>query len=104
MKDQFLEEKDEQIVALEEEIKQLKAQQKAQEENYQAQVEKVRGERNELAIAVDFQEQKIRNLDDDLQETLKLFNDHKIDATDLVIYEQMKDNYKVLQSSVNQKG
>ena len=103
MKDQIIEEKDERIVALEEEIKQLKAQQKSQEENYQEQVEKVRAERNELAIAVDFQEQKISNLDDDLQETLKLFNDHKIDATDLVMYEQMKDNYKLLQSSVRKK-
>ncbi|MFK7947413.1 MAG: hypothetical protein AB8G11_07485 [Saprospiraceae bacterium] len=103
MKDQIIEEKDERITALEEELKQLKAQQKEQEETYQEQVEQVRAERNELAIAVDFQEQKIQSLDDDLQETLKLFNDHKIDATDLVMYEQMKENYKFLQSSVRQK-
>lgn len=102
-KDQMIEEKEDRIAALEAELKQLKSQQKQQEETYQEQVEKVRAERNELAIAVDFQEQKIQSLDDDLQETLKLFKDHKIDATDLVMYEQMKDNYKLLQSSVQKK-
>ena len=103
VKNQVIEEKEERIAALEEALKQLKIQRKKETEQFQEQVEKVRTERNELAIAVDFQEQKIQSLDDDLKETLQLFNDHKIDATDLVMYEQMKHNYKLLQSSVRQK-
>lgn len=103
IKDEMIEEQGERIEALEAELKRLKEGQKIFEENHNAQVEKIRSERNELAIAVDFQEQKIRNLDDDLQETLKLFKDHNIDATDLVMYDQMKENYKTLQMSMKQK-
>jgi cold shock CspA family protein/uncharacterized small protein (DUF1192 family) len=103
LKNQFLEEKNEKIEALETEIRRLKAEKKLQTETYQKEVEVMRSERNELAIAVDFQEQKIRNLDDDLQDTLKLFKDNNVDATDLVMYEKMKTNYVILQDSVKQK-
>jgi cold shock CspA family protein/uncharacterized small protein (DUF1192 family) len=103
LKNQFLEEKSDKIEALEAEIKRLKVEQKRQAETHQKEGEAMRLERNELAIAVGFQEQKIQNLDEDLQETLKLFKDNNIDATDLVMYEKMKTNYTVLQDSVKQK-
>lgn len=103
LKNQFIEEKSDKIEALEAEIKRLKVEQKRQAETHQKEGEAMRLERNELAIAVGFQEQKIQNLDEDLQETLKLFKDNNIDATDLVIYEKMKTNYTVLQDSVKQK-
>ena len=103
LKDQIIEEKEARIEILEIETRRLKALQKEETEQYQTNIETMRSERNELAIAVDFQEQKIRNLDDDLQDTLKLFNDHNIDATDLVMYEKMKSNYKILQGSMKQK-
>jgi cold shock CspA family protein/uncharacterized small protein (DUF1192 family) len=103
LKNQFIEEKSDKIEALEAEIKRLKVEQKRQAETHQKEGEAMRLERNELAIAVGFQEQKIQNLDEDLQETLKLFKDNNIDATDLVMYEKMKTNYTVLQDSVKQK-
>ena len=103
LKDQIIEEKEARIEILEVETRRLKALQKEETKQYQTSIETMRSERNELAITVGFQEQKIRNLDTDLQDTLKLFNDHNIDATDLVMYEKMKSNYKVLQGSMKQK-
>ncbi len=103
LKNQIIEDRDERIEALEEVIKQLKMEQKTIANKHVQEVETLRLESNELAIAMDFQTQKIRSLDDDLQETLKLFKDHNVDATDLVLYQKMKENYQSLQYSVKQK-
>ncbi len=103
LKVQMLEEKDDKIEALEAEIKALKAAQKQAESTHETQLEQSRVEQNELAIALDMQEQKIKNLDHDLKETLYLFKHNKIDPTEVILYEKLKQNYSLLQYSMKQK-
>ena len=103
LKVQVIEERDEKIEFLEAEIKALKSNQKQTQTTYEIQLEQSRVEQNELAIAFDMQEQKIRNLDHDLKETLHLFKHNKIDPTEVILYEKLKQNYQLLQYSMKQK-
>ena len=88
---------------LEHKFLEYKQEQKEQEDKCRDEINRIRHERNELAITVDFQEQKIASLDNDLQETLRLFSNNKIDTTDLILYEQLKDNFKLLEAAVSKK-
>ena len=102
-KAQIIDEKEKEYNVLENRFLLFKEEQKAKENQCWEEVQRIRNERNELAIAVDFQEQKIERLDRDLKETLRLFNHNKIDTTDLILYEQLKESYQALESTVNKK-
>lgn len=98
-----IETKDERIAELEAELLKLRTAQKTEAVKLRAVLDKKEEENNELAIALDFQEQKIQSLDSDLKETLHLFEHNKLDPTDVILYEKLKQNYKLLQYSVKQK-
>lgn len=102
-KSQVIDNKEKEYNDLENRFLQFKQEQKEKESHCWEEVKRIRNERNELAIAVDFQEQQIESLDRDLKETLQLFNHNKIDTTDLILYEQLKENYQALESTVHSK-
>ena len=93
-------EKDQVILSLKKELEQLKAQRKAA----LAALDKKKEEVNELAMTIDFQEEKIQNLDDDLQESLKMFEYKKLTQNEQLTYEQLKKDYQVLLNSLQQKN
>lgn len=97
---QIIQEKDALIFNLQKELEQLKAQRKAAIEA----LEKTKEEVNELAMTVDFQEEKIQHLDSDLQESLKLFEYKKLSQNEMATYEQLKKDYQVLLNSLQQKN
>lgn len=82
-----------QIAALEQEQKLIRVHQEKKEE-----------ETNELAMVVDVQEEKIKDLDEDLKNTLQMFEFQDLDEADSLQYNQLKKDYQVAVNSLRRKN
>jgi cold shock CspA family protein/peptidoglycan hydrolase CwlO-like protein len=92
--------KDTIILALKKEIEQLNAQKKAA---LKALEQKVR-EINTQALTIDFQQEKIVNLDEDLKAALRLMQSPRLDQSESLLYEQLKEEYDILIKTIGQKN
>lgn len=97
---EIIQHKDQEIEDLKKEIEALLAQKKAALEA----LEEKQEESNELAIALDFQEEKIQSLDNDLRSAIKLMQIQKLGENEMTMYQQLKQDYEVLLGSLQQKN
>lgn len=97
---QTIGQKDTKIEALQREIDLLNAQKQAA---LQALDRKV-AESNSQAVMIDFQEEKITNLDEDLKAALRLVQMPQLKQSEAVRYEELKEEYNILLNSVTQKN
>lgn len=88
------------IIALKKEIEQLNAQKKAALEALEQKVQ----ESNTQALTIDFQQEKIINLDEDLKAALRLMQSARLDQSETLIYEQLKEEYDILIKTIGQKN
>lgn len=65
---------------------------------------KVEEESNELAMVVDVQGEKIKNLDEDLRSTLQMFEFQDLDEAESVQYDQLKKNYSIAVNALRRKN
>lgn len=61
-------------------------------------------EANELAIVINAQEEKIKNLDEDLRSTLQMFEFQDLDETENLQFQQLKKDYEIAKTALNQKN
>jgi len=61
-------------------------------------------ESNELAMVVDVQEEKIKDLDEDLRNTLQMFEFQDLDDAQSVQHEQLQKDYQVAVNSLRRKN
>lgn len=92
--------KDITIEELRREIEQLNAQKQAA----LAALDRKVAESNSQAVTIDFQDEKITNLDEDLKAALRLVQMPQLRDSEAIRYEQLKEEYNVLQNSVTQKN
>lgn len=88
------------ILALKKEIEQLNAQKKAALEALKQKVE----ESNTQALTIDFQQEKIINLDEDLKAALRLMQSARLEQSETLLYEQLKQEYDILIKTIGQKN
>ena len=63
-----------------------------------------KAENNELSIVINAQEEKIQNLDEDLKNTLQMFEFQDLDEAENVQFQQLKKDYEVVKTALNQKN
>ena len=63
-----------------------------------------KAEVNELSIVVNAQDEKIKNLDEDLKSTLQMFEFQDLDEAENVQFQQLKKDYEVAKVALNQKN
>ncbi len=88
------------IATLEKEIERLNAQKKAALEALERKAE----ESNSQAITIDFQQEQIVNLDEDLKAAVRLMQTPNLESSEALMYEQLKQDYNVLMNSMGQKN
>ena len=96
----IVKEKDLIILALKKEIEQLNAQKQAALEALKQKVE----ESNVQALTIDFQQEKIVNLDEDLKAALRLMQSARLEQSETLLYEQLKEEYDILIKTIGQKN
>ncbi len=98
--DQTIIQKNKEIESLKAKISELQEMQ----ENIILTNKKHKEETNQLAVVVDVQEEKIKDLDEDLKNTLKMFEFQDLEDADSVAYNQLKQDYMVAVNSIKRKN
>lgn len=98
--EEVIREKEAIILALKKEIEQLNAQKQAALEALEQKVQ----ESNTQALTIDFQQEKIVNLDEDLKAALRLMQSSRLDPSESLLYEQLKQEYDILMKTIGQKN
>ena len=97
---EVIQQKDTTIEALKREIELLNAQRQAAIEALDQQV----AESKSQAMTIDFQQQKINNLDEDLKAVLRIVQMPQLNQSDALAFEQLKQEYNILLKTVAQKN
>ena len=92
-KDEEINELKNQLIGLREELDKIIVSKKAKD-----------AESNELAVVVDVQSEKIRDLDEDLKNTLQMFEFQDLDEASSLQFEQLKKDYSVAVNSLRSKN
>lgn len=98
--EQIIAQKDVTIVELKREIDLLNAQKQAALEALDRKV----AESNSQAVTIDFQQEKISSLDEDLKAALRLVQMPQLKQSEALKFEELKDEYNILLNSVAQKN
>lgn len=98
--EQIIAQKDVTISELKREIEMLNAQRKAALEALDRKV----AESNSQAVTIDFQEEKISSLDEDLKAALRLVQMPQLKQSEALKFEELKEEYNILLNSVAQKN
>jgi len=96
----IIDQKNQIIATLEKEIARLNAQKKAALEALERKAEKS----NSQAMTIDFQQERIVNLDEDLKAAVRLMQTPNLEESEALLYEQLKKEYHVLMNSMGQKN
>lgn len=97
---QIITRKDVTIVKLKREIELLNAQKQAALEALDRKV----AESNSQAVTIDFQEEKISSLDEDLKAALRLVQMPQLKESEALRFEELKEEFNILLNSVAQKN
>lgn len=97
---QIITQKEATISELKREIDRLNAQKQAALEALDRKV----AESNSQAVTIDFQQEKISNLDEDLKAALRLVQMPQLKQSEALKFEELKEEYNILLNSVAQKN
>jgi cold shock CspA family protein len=59
---------------------------------------------NEMAVIINAQEEKILNLDEDLRNTLQMFEFQDLEEAENLQFQQLKKDYQIVKTALNQKN
>jgi cold shock CspA family protein len=88
------------IATLEKEIERLNAQKEAALKALERKAE----ESNSQAMTIDFQQEHISNLDEDLKAAVRLMQTPNLEDSEALMFDQLKQDYHVLLNSMGQKN